>query len=334
MTAFIDTHAHLDFQRLRSVDASLQAMIATMDAMKIEKTILMPVPEGGAARQLTYDLPELLPALQKYPGRILLMAGPGALGEMYFQKPANAVTAADRQVFTEKAKALAATPIVGFGEIGIVHLSLPQMGRRHAYEAAPADHPLLLILTDIAAANGLPIDVHFDLIPADMDLPQRLVNPGAQYPNPARLLRNQEEFERFLGHNRSTKIVWAHVGGEPINTRTPEVVRRMLAQNPNLYMSFRVAKTTPDPADALTPTGKLKPDWARLIVEFPERFVLGSDSFYQDGDDLRGGSVRGLDNFQLLLAQLPRDVAQKIARENIPRIYRLGAVATSSKPAR
>lgn len=324
MIPAIDTHAHLDFTRFKDYGATLDGLIKTMDEFKVEKTILMPTPQGGIVGQKLHDFAQLLPALQKYPGRIALMAGPGAFGELYFQKAAAAITDADRNVFRAKAEALAQQPIVGFGEIGIVHMSIPMMGNQHPYEAVPADHPLLLMLTDIAAQHDLAIDIHFDLVPRDMDLPPLLVNPNAQQPNPSRLLQNQDGLERFLAHNRKTKIVWAHVGGEPLATRTPAVVRDLLTRNPNLYMSFRLQRMRPDvAADALTPQGQLKPIWAQLIADFPDRFMLGTDTFYQDSPQARGGDAVGLENLQRLLSQLPPEIARKVAHDNVAAIYKV-----------
>ena len=330
----IDTHAHLDFTRFSDYGATLDGLIKTMDEFKVEKTILMPTPQGGIVVQKTHDFPQLLPALQKYPGRVALMAGPGAFGALYFQKTAEAITNDDRKIFREKAEALAQMPIAGFGEIGIVHMSIPAMGPQHPYEAVPADHPLLLLLTDIAAQNNLAIDIHFDLVPRDMDLPPNLVNPAAQHPNPLRLTQNQDGLERFLAHNRQTKIVWAHVGGEPLATRTPAIVRELLTRNTNLYMSFRIQRSRPEVvADALTPQGTLKPDWVRLISDFSNRFVLGTDTFYQDSPQARGGTATGLENLQRMLSQLPPEVARKVAHDNVAQIYRLNAAAQMPPPA-
>lgn len=321
---FIDTHAHLDFTRFIDYGAALNALIARMDDFGIEKTILMPTPQGGIVGQKSaHDLAQLLPAMQKYPERVMVMAGPGVLGELYFQKAAEAITSTDREVFRDKTETLARGPISGFGEFGIVHLSLPQMGPMHPYESVPADHPLLLLLSDIAAQNGLPIDIHFDLVPRDMDLPGYLVNSGATHPNPSRLRQNRDGLERFLAHNRKTKIVWAHVGGEPLATRTPPIVRDLLMRNANLYMSFRLQHARPDfAADALTPQGQLKSDWRQLILDFPERFVLGTDTFYQDSSQARGGNATGLENLRRLLSQLPPDIAHKVARDNAAGLYR------------
>lgn len=329
---YIDTHAHMEFRgarRISSVAAGVQAMIGEMDRLKIDKTILMPLPQGiGTDVRLPFDYEELLPVLQSQPDRIRLLAGPGILGPIYFGKSPGALTDEDRRFFKAKAEQIAKLPFIsGFGEFGIVHLSIPMMGDLHPYEAVDADHPLLLLLAEVAAAHKLPIDVHFDLVPDDMSLPVYLINPNALDPNPRELKKNQDAFERLLKHNREAKIVWAHVGLEPLQSRTVEICRDLLKRHPNLYMSFRLqggnSNAARFPAAALSQSGGLKSDWANLIKEFPDRFVVGSDTFYTDKADRRGGNEEGRLNLHRLLTQLPPETARMVAQGNVYRIYRM-----------
>ncbi|MBT9612179.1 MAG: hypothetical protein IV108_02815, partial [Burkholderiales bacterium] len=288
---YIDVHAHMEFRGARgisSVVAGVQTMITEMDRLKIDKTILMPLPQGvGTDVRLPFDYEEFLPVLQRQPERIRLLAGPGMLGPLYFEKQPGTLTQDDRASFKAKAEHIAKLPFIsGFGEFAIVHLSLPQMGDMHPYEAVDADHPLLLLLADVAAEHNLPIDVHLDLIPEDMHVPTRLMNPNAWDPNPQKLKKNQDGFERLLQYNRQAKFVWAHVGMEPLQNRTVEICRGLLKRHPNLYMSFRLQANNDmawrSPAAALSASGALKRPWAELIKEFPDRFVVGSDTFYTD----------------------------------------------------
>jgi hypothetical protein len=326
---YIDTHAHMEFRGPRSVsspEAGVNAMIAEMDKFKIDKTILMPLPQGvGEGKRLPFfDYEEFIPVLQRQPDRIRLLGGPGILAASYFQKQADALTQDDKYTFRAKAEKIAKLPFIsGFGEFPIVHLSLPMMGDAHPYEAVDADHPLLLLLTDIAAENKLPIDVHFDLVPEDMELPYFLKNARAWDPNPDLLKRNQAAFERLLSHNRGAKIVWAHVGMEPLLSRSVEICRDLLNRHPNLYMSFRLQQGGMRPEAALSREGLLKPAWAMLIKEFPDRFILGSDAFYTDKSIRRGGNDEGRLNLHRLLTQLPPDIARMVAQENVYRIYRM-----------
>ena len=316
----VDTHVHFDMQpRHVNFSGDAEDAVTQMNAHSVAMSFVMPPPEA-LGRMQTYDYENLLFVLDKYPGRFAVLGGAGTLGLMIWSTDPAAVTQADRARFSAVAQRIVASKAAGFGEIGIEHFALPAMGPFHPFEATAPDHPLLLLLADIAAAANMPIDVHFDVIPAAVDLPAPLRSP----PNPAHLEPNLAGFERLLAHNAKAKIVWAHAGGEPARMRSVELCRELLGRYPNLYMSLRVERGLPDPTWALAPNGDLKPEWRQLIVDFPDRFVLGSDSFYTDQPEYRrGGSVRGLDNFQALLAQLPMPVAAKLARDNVKAIYRL-----------
>lgn len=325
---YIDTHTHIELagpHAISNIDAGVKSMVAEMDRLGVDKTILMPLPQGlGEGKRPSFDFQELIPVLQSQPERIRLMAGPGILASSYMLKPASSITDDDRKTFKAKAEKIAKLPFIsGFGEFPIVHLSLPMMGDMHPYEAVEADHPLLLTLANVAAENKLPIDVHLDLVPNDMNLPGFLKNPRAWDPNPERLTKNQDAFERLLSHNRNAKFVWAHVGMEPLLTRSVEICRDLLKRHPNLYMSFRLQQGGMRPEAALSRTGDLKSDWISLIEEFPERFVVGSDTFYSDGSSRRGGNDAGRLNLHRLLTQLPPEVARMVAQENVHRIYRM-----------
>ena len=71
--------------------------------------------------------------------------------------------------FKERAEELLREGVVGFGEMTAEHFdgSTP-------YQYAPADHPLYLMLADIAAEHDVPIDLHMEAVPQDMPLPAGL----------------------------------------------------------------------------------------------------------------------------------------------------------------
>ncbi len=72
----------------------------------------------------------------------------------------------DVRRFQKEAMVIIDSGAVGFGEIAAEHFS---SGRgRHRYESTRPDHPLLLVLADIAAQNAMPIDLHMEAVPQDM----------------------------------------------------------------------------------------------------------------------------------------------------------------------
>jgi predicted TIM-barrel fold metal-dependent hydrolase len=233
------------------------------------------------------------------------------------------VSEALRRTFEDTAERLIASGAKGFGEITAHHLSLAS---GHAYEAVAPDHPLLLLLADIAARHDVPIDLHLDPVPADVATPASL---GAAQ-NPPMLRANIAGFERLLVHNRKATIVWAHAGSDPLGYFTPELVRTLLRRHPNLALSIR--PVSPRPGAMLHPMGDVNAEWVELLTNFPDRFVLGSDTmivatrytgpqtprlFASRGEGQRRGIRR-------LLSILPPDMARRIGYENAERLYKLG----------
>jgi predicted TIM-barrel fold metal-dependent hydrolase len=120
----------------------------------------------------------------------------------------------------------------------------------------------------------------------------------------------------LLAHNPKAQIIWAHAGADGTGQRTPELCRRLLRAHPNLVMELKA-----DPRNrGLTyplADGKLKPEWRALIVEFPDRFVLGSDQHYPAHD---AGAQRWQELVHLF-NQLPPAVRQKVGADNAVRLY-------------
>lgn len=326
----IDTHIHLnngvgprnqiDLPSRPDFEGAVDAAIVRMDRFGIRRSLLMPPPMPPAARA-AYDIEALQFAVKKYPDRIFLLGGGGSLNALIQGTSADAVTEDIKQRFRARAEQIAASGAVAFGEIASHHLSLRRMGPQHAYEWSPPDHPLLLLLADLAAEKGMPIDLHLDLVPEDMERPDRPVfNPAT----PSHLKANLAGFERLLNHNRNARIIWAHAGTDPLGTRTPQIERALLTRHPNLYMSLRVGVGGTRPFVALDETLTLKPEWLALLQDFPDRFVLGSDFFHGAGGNIqRGPSEDGLENYGALLRQMPPDLADAIAHRNAENIFRM-----------
>jgi predicted TIM-barrel fold metal-dependent hydrolase len=319
--AIVDTHAHVAYAgRATDYARSLEAALKRMDRNGIRSTIVMP-PPMGAGRGNVYDIEDYIEAARAHPGRLLPGGGGGTLNPLLHSTSADGVSAAVSNKFRARAEAIAAAGAVAYGEIALHHLALAPMGPQHPYEAVAPDHPLLLLLADIAAQKDIPIDVHLDLVPEDMNLPQR---PAFGAANPATLKANLAGFERLLAHNRRARIVWAHSGSDPLGTRTPAIQRELLSRHPNLYMSLRLPRGAPLPAFAFTPQSRMKPEWIALIAEFSDRFVIGTDYFHgPEGTPGRGASEDSLSNYAAALASLPPSVAEAVAHGNAEKLYRL-----------
>ena len=318
----VDTHGHIQNGGKRGTDfrGSFDAALHRMDESGIRRIVIMP-PPMVAGTPGAYDIESYGFAKQAYAGRILLGGGGGSLNAMIQASAPDQVGDDDKKAFRKRAEEIVAAGAVAFGEIALHHLSLRLMGPQHPYEWTPPDHPLLLLLADIAAEKNIPMDLHLDLVPEDMNLPDR---PAFNSTNPAVLKANLAAFERLLAHNRGARIVWAHAGTDPLGTRPPPIQRELLTRNPNLFMSLRLGGNAPPPVFALDTDKKLKPSWLALLRDYPDRFVIGTDYFHtvQSGPQ-RGPGEETLANYRAALAQMPPELAKAIAHGNAERIYRL-----------
>ena len=308
LSPYIDVHAHLDET---DVAGSMQSAIDSMPVENLAKIVFMPSP-FTLADASRFDVERLAPAAKKYPGKIAVLGGGGILNPMIIEAARMGNAGAEVQKkFKERAEAILSAGTVGFGEMAAEHFpsSTP-------YETAPPDHPLFLLLADIAAQHDVPISIHMEAVPQDMDLPAPLKSP----PNPPRLHANIAAFERLLSHNPRAKIVWAHLGWDTTGYRTPELMRRLLAAHPNLFMEIKLDPLDTGKNSPLTngASGQIKPEWLRLFTDFQDRFVIGSDQHYpQSSGPQRWQTV------VLLFNELPAGVRQKIGTENATRIYHL-----------
>jgi len=116
--------------------------------------------------------------------------------------------------------------------------------------------------------------------------------------------------ERLFRQDPDARILWAHSGFE-----RPERVREMLRKHKNLWcdLAFRNDHASVDRSG-----GKLDADWRAAFMEFPDRFMVGTDTYTAD----RGHYVVEHANWSRgWLAELPRDVAERIAYRNGDAIF-------------
>lgn len=316
---FIDTQAQFD-----PVDSdfngSLETMLKEMDRVGIRKTLIVP-PPFPFKNPRTYDAETIVKIIGDKKNRFGFLGGGESLNVTILETPPSEVTSTVRAKFRARCEEILSLGALGFGEVTAEHLSLPLMkgsGMRHFHNSAEADHPLLRLLADIAAEKDVPIDIHFDIFPMTMTTPSRLAEG-----NPAVLKENQAAFERLLSHNRKARFTWAHLGSDPALQRTPALMRDLLTRHGNLYSAFRVHANGYDPTLVLDENGILKPEWLKLIEDFPDRFTMHTDIFYVSNWPPKRGPKKTHELAKRLLEQLPTAIARKLAYENAQRIYKL-----------
>ncbi len=303
-------------------EVAAKSLLEHMDRHGVAKGLLMPPPRDPQ-RKGESETPGLLEVARRYPDRLFVAAGGFELNPIIHETAPAKVTPELRVRFEREAERILADGAKAFGEMTALHLSFFD---QHAFEECPPDHPLFLLLADIAARHDVPIDLHMEAVPKDMPLPPGFdrVSPN----NPATLQANIPGLERLLAHERKARIVWQHIGWDNTGCMTVGLLRRLLAAHSNLFLALRVEERgrsmggTPMPNRIVDRAGQIVPEWLDLLQEFPDRFVIGTDEFFCPP----GGGKSPPQSFEEtwnMVGQLPAELAAKIGRENAERIYRL-----------
>jgi len=161
------------------------------------------------------------------------------------------------------------------------------IGEFHLYDSGNARGPVARKLMALAEERGLAVLAHVDDRAVDL-LMQATPSQG-----------------------RQVRLIWAHTGivGAPV-----ERVDELMARYPLLVgeLSYRPGLTCDG--------GSLCPEWRRLLLKYPDRFVIGSDTWvnqrWQYYDDLMQG-------YRTWLGELPPAVARRVAWDNAAGLFGL-----------
>ena len=159
------------------------------------------------------------------------------------------------------------------------------LGEFHLYDSANANGPVARRLMALAEQQGLAVLAHVDDEAIDLLM--------AATPSQGQKL----------------KLIWAHtgIGGTPV-----ERVDALMARYPLLMgeLSYRPGLTCED--------GQLCPDWRALLMKYPNRFLIGSDTWVNQRwlyyDEL-------MQSYRLWLGGLPAGVARRVAWENAAGLF-------------
>jgi hypothetical protein len=155
------------------------------------------------------------------------------------------------------------------------------IGEFHLYDSANAEGPVARRLMELAQQKNLAVLAHVD----------------------------DDAIDRLLRHAPGARLIWAHtgIGGAPVAR-----VRALLTRYPGLMgeLSYRPGLTDAD--------GHLSAEWKALITAFPDRFLVGSDTWVNarwiDYENLMRAA-------RLWLGDLPPAVAQRVAWGNAAALF-------------
>lgn len=159
------------------------------------------------------------------------------------------------------------------------------LGEFHLYDSANANGPVARQLMVLAEQEGLAVLAHVDDAAIDLLM--------AHTPSKGQKLR----------------LIWAHtgIGGPPV-----ERVQALMARYPLLMgeLSYRPGLTCEG--------GQLCPEWQALVLRYPDRFLIGSDTWVNQRwlyyDEL-------MQAYRVWLGGLPVSVARRIAWDNAAGLF-------------
>lgn len=194
----------------------------------------------------------------------------------------------------------------GIGEIFTRHDDLSMITEG---EKPRADHEALLKVYQLAAEYDLPVLLHSNLTSKK--------NKSWLY---------LDELKNALESAPNTRFILAHAGtsGTLHRWQTHEnlhiLLGRLLQQYPNLWIDLSWSVLDPYIIEMKTPEIKVEikktqrgvnTDWIKLIEQYPERFMIGSDvvgRYKSQGEHMR--------NFSRLFKVLKPTTAKAVARDN------------------
>ena len=153
------------------------------------------------------------------------------------------------------------------------------IGELHIF-ARDRNSPVFLRLVELAAAHRMPLLMHCDPVVIDA----------------------------LFEHAPDVTVIWAHAGAYPY----PPLLRDYLERYPGLHMDLSVRD------DRIAPSGEIESSWELLLMEFPDRFLVGVDTY---------STARWKDYPKVIarirawLKQLPPEAAEAISYKNGERLF-------------
>lgn len=142
---------------------------------------------------------------------------------------------------------------------------------------------------------------------ADLPVPRRLVALAKANRLVLHAHSDAEAIERLFAQWPQARIVWAHSGFD-----RPDAIAPVLRRHPALWcdLAFRSDMAT---------DGRVDPAWRELFAAFPDRFMVGTDTFTPERWHYIGEHAR---YSRAWLAALPAALAERIAWRNAETLLR------------
>lgn len=152
---------------------------------------------------------------------------------------------------------------------------------------------------------------------ADLPVVRRVVQLAKEHGLYLHADSDAEAIERIFQQDPSARVIWAHAGNEPAHR-----VVASLRKYENLWCDLAMR-------DRIARNGELLPEWRAAFAEFPDRFMVGSDTYSVGiwGEvEAHAASVRSW------LKALPSEVAERIAYRNAETLFNRPSPGQTGNP--
>ena len=227
--------------------------------------------------------------------RWIAFAGQSEMTEIYKADGVSGMENAENPAFkvflAEVEEDLKAGRVKGIGEIFVNN----RHSKKWSHHKAKADAPSIRALFNLAAEYGVVLAFHME---GDKD--------------------SLAQLGRLLNSNRSGSVILNHCGVQASASK----IRSLMEQHPNVYCEFAgryPPKWQPKRFHTkIFDADRMEPEWQKLIEDYPDRFMIGTDikkdAYYDEAIKVvRKG----------LLGHLSPDTARMVAYENAQRLFDL-----------
>jgi predicted TIM-barrel fold metal-dependent hydrolase len=141
---------------------------------------------------------------------------------------------------------------------------------------------------------------------AELPVPRRMVELAKQYKLVLHAHSDADAIERLFQQDPQARVLWAHSGFE-----RPEKVAEALRKHKNLWcdLAFRSEHGG---------AGKVPDEWRALFTEFPDRFMVGTDTYTPERWHYVAEHAQWS---RAWLADLPPALAERIAWRNAQALF-------------
>jgi hypothetical protein len=165
------------------------------------------------------------------------------------------------------------------------------------------DESVLAYLEERLARHKYVAIGEFHVHGADADLPvvRRVVELAKQHGLMLHAHSDAEAVERLFRQDPDARIIWAHAGYESTSR-----VHELLKRYPTVWVEL---SSRGDVAS----NDRLAGEWRTLLLEFPDRFMIGTDTFVPDRWSMIGSHAAAVRTW---LTDLPSQIAEQVAYKN------------------